>query len=114
RFDGGLFGEAVGVVALSNRGGPMRYVMQSAPGRATFLWLAVELVLLGGMLGLAWFGLWLLYRGGRLEGDALRDGLLDRPHSLTDHVLALGTQAASMAVMVMLLARTDDKKQVLA
>jgi hypothetical protein len=114
RFDAGLFGASVGLVALANRGGPMRYVMQAAPGRGTFLSLAVELVLLGGMLGTAWFGLWLLYRGGRLQGDALRDGLLDRPHSLTDHLLALGTQAGSMAVMVMLLARTDDKKQVLA
>ena len=114
RFDAGLFAAAVGLAALSVRGGPMRYVTQAASGPRVFLAMALEVVLLGAMLGLAWFGLWLLYRRGRLAGDALRDGLRDQPHSMTDRLLALGTQVGATAVLVLLLARTDEKKQVLA
>lgn len=114
RFDAGLFGAAVGLAALSARGGPMRYVTQAAGGPNVFYAMAAELLILAAMLGLAWFGLWLLYRQGRLTGDALRDGLKDQPHSMTDRLLALGTQAGATAVLVLLLARTDEKKQVLA
>jgi hypothetical protein len=114
RFDGGLFAAAVGLAALSVRGGPMRYVLQAAPGRGVFVALAVELLVLGGMLGLAWFGLWLLYRQGRLLGDELRDGLKDRPHSLAERASAFAAQAGATAFLIVLLARTDEKKQVLA
>jgi len=114
RFDAGLFAAAIGLAALSCRGGPMRYVTQAAGGRGVFLALALELVVLGALLGLAWFGLWLLYRVGHLRGDALRDGLRDQPHDIGERVYALLVQAAVMSVLVMLLARTDDKKQVLA
>lgn len=114
RFDAGLFGAAVGLAALSARGGPMRYVTQAAGGSNVFYAMAAELLVLAAMLGLAWFGLWLLYRQGRLTGDALRDGLKDQPHSTTDRLLALGTQAGATAILVLLLARTDEKKQVLA
>jgi hypothetical protein len=114
RFDAGLFAAAVGLAALSNRGGPMRYVLQAAPGRGVFVALAAELLLLGATLGLAWFGLWLLYRRGRLLGDEMRDGLKDRPHSLGDRASALAAQAGATAFLIVLLARTDDKKQVMA
>jgi hypothetical protein len=114
RFDAGLFAAAVGLAALSNRGGPMRYVLQAAPGRGVFVALAAELLLLGAMLGLAWFGLWLLYRRGRLLGDEMRDGLKDRPHSFGDRASAMAAQAGATAFLIVLLARTDDKKQVLA
>jgi hypothetical protein len=49
-----------------------------------------------------------------LAGDALRDGLRDQPHSATDRLLALATQVGATAALVLLLARTDEKKQVLA
>jgi hypothetical protein len=114
RFDAGLFAGAIGLAALSGRGGQMRYVTQAAAGRDVFLTMAVELVVLGALLGLAWFGLWLLYRRGRLLGDALRDGLRDQPHAPGERAFATLVQAAVMAVLVLLLARTDDKKQVLA
>jgi hypothetical protein len=114
RFDAGLFAAAVGLAALSCRGGPMRYVTQAAAGRGLFLALALELVVLGALLGLAWFGLWLLYRAGYHSGDALRDGLRDQSHEVSERVYALLMQVAVMSVIVMLLARTDDKKQVLA
>lgn len=114
RFDAGLFAGAIGLAALSSRGGPMRYVAQAAPGPGVFLGMAVELLVLGGLLGLAWFGLWLLYRRGRLAGDALRDGLADQPHAPGERLFALLVQAGVMAALVLLLVRTDEKKQVLA
>ena len=114
RFDAGLFAGAIGLAALSSRGGPMRYVTQAAAGREVFLAMAVELLVLGALLGLAWFGVWLLDRRGRLVGDALRDGLRDQPHAPGERVFATLVQAAVMAVLVLLLARTDGKKQVLA
>lgn len=114
RFDAGLFAAAVGLAALSCRGGPMRHVTQAAAGRAVFLALAVELFILGALLGLCWFGLWLLYRRGRLAGDAARDGLRDQPHAIGERLVALLTQGGVMAVLVLLIARTDEKKQVLA
>ena len=114
RFDAGLFAAAVGLAAFSTRGGTMRHITQSATGPGVFLSLAMELLLLGVLLGLSWFGLWLLYRQGRLAGDALRDGLRDQPHSAADRLLALATQVTATAALVLLLARTDEKKQVLA
>ena len=92
----------------------MHAVTQAAAGRDVFLAMAVELIVLGALLGLSWFGLWLLYRRGRLTGDALRDGLRDQPHAPGERVFALLVQAGVMAVLVLLLARTDEKKQVLA
>ena len=114
RFDAGLFAGAIGLAALSSRGGPMRYVTQSAAGRGVFLGMAIEILVLGALLGLAWFGLWLLYRRGRLAGDALRDGLVDQPHATGERVFALLVQSAVTAALVLLLAQTDEKKQVLA
>ena len=114
RFDAGLFAAAIGLAALSSRGGPMRYVTQAAAGPGVFLAIALELLVLGALLGLAWFGLWLLYRRGRLAGDAVRDGLADQPHAPGERLFALLVQAAVTGVLVLLLARTDEKKQVLA
>lgn len=114
RFDAGLFAAAIGLAALSCRGGSMRYVTQAAGGRAVFLKLTMELIVLGAFLGLCWFGLWLLYRRGRLAGDAARDGLRDQPHALGERLVAVLTQAGVMAVIMLVIARTDEKKQVLA
>lgn len=114
RFDAGLFAASIGLAALSVRGGALRYVTQGAAGPGVFLAMALETAVLGALLGLAWLGLWLLHRRGRLLGDALRDGLQDQPHPTGDRMLALTTQAGTMAVLVLFLARTDDKKQVLA
>lgn len=114
RMDAGLFGAAVGLAALSWRGGPFRTIAQAATDLALFRGLALELFVLGAWLGVAWYALWLLHRRGRILGDADRDGLADQQHSAGDRLTALGAQVAATAVLVVLLARTDDKKQVLA
>jgi hypothetical protein len=113
RFDAGLFAGAVGLMALSVRGGPMRYVYQVAEGRGVFLALILELAVLYGFLGLAWFGLWAVHRRGGLERDALRDGLEDQEHTHAERAIAAATQVGTMALVMLLLAREDDKKQVL-
>jgi hypothetical protein len=113
RFEAGLFAAAVGLTALSVRGGPMRYVLQEAAAPRIFLALALELVVLYGFLGLAWLGLWRLHRAGRLLGDETHDGLKDREHPANDRLYALGTQIGAMLLLMLFFARTDEKKQVL-
>ena len=114
RLDAGLFSACIGLAALSIRGGPMRYVFQSAAGPSVFIAMLAELVMLYGFLGLAWFVLWLLHRGGRLESDALRDGLEDQEHTLGERATAAAAHVGTMVVLMLFLAQVDDKKQVLA
>ncbi|HZN67918.1 MAG TPA: hypothetical protein VFB66_21715 [Tepidisphaeraceae bacterium] len=113
RFEAGLFAGAVGLTALSVRGGPVRYVLQEAGAPRIFLAMALELVVLYGFLGLAWLGLWRLHRAGRLAGDETHDGLKDREHPLNDRLYALGTQVGAMLLLMLFFTRTDEKKQVL-
>lgn len=113
RVEAGLFAGAVGLTALSVRGGPVRYVLQEAGAPRIFLAMALELVVLYGFLGLAWLGLWRLHRAGRLAGDETHDGLKDREHPLNDRLYALGTQVGAMLLLMLFFTRTDEKKQVL-
>jgi hypothetical protein len=113
RFEAGLFAAAVGLAALSIRGGPMRYVIQEATAPRIYLAMALELIVLFGFLGLAWMGLWFLNRRGRLADDATRDGLKDREYTTNDKLVALGTQVGTVMVLMLFFTRTDEKKQVL-
>jgi hypothetical protein len=114
RPDAGLFAGAIGLMALSIRGRTMTGVVQDAGGsRGVFLTLALELVLLYAILGVAWFGLLQLRKSGRLKADALRDGLVDEPHPASAGWMTLGTSAVIMANLVIFLAQSQDKKQVL-
>jgi hypothetical protein len=118
RLDAGLFAACVGLAALSVRGGPARYVFQAAidssAGRGIFIEMGLELAVLYGFLGLAWFGIWVLHTRGTLESDALRDGLADHEHTLGERMTAAAIQFAAMLALMLLLAQVDDKKQVLA
>jgi hypothetical protein len=114
RLDAGLFAGAVGLGVLRVRGGPMRYVFQSAGGAGVMLSLLLELLVLYGFFALAWYGVWTLHRRGGIEGDALRDGLADQEHTLGERVVAAATQVGTMAVLTLLLAQTDDTKQAMA
>ena len=114
RPDAGLFAAAVGLIALSLRGQTITAVLHYGGGRSVFLLLALELVLLYGFLGAAWWGLFVLRRAGRLHGDAVRDGLADADLPPNAGWAALLTHAVIMAVVVVLVAQAEDKKQVLA
>src|SRR5947209_18306446 len=70
RFDAGLFVATLGLSALSMRGGPMGDVLRTAANRAgppvVFFMLALELLFLYAVIGVAWSGLWLLRQRGWL------------------------------------------------
>ncbi len=114
RFDAGLFAAALGMTVLTLRGGPSRYVVQTFDTPAGYLILAVETILIFAFIGLAWYGLWVLHRRGQLLGDVSRDGIADAQTTLGDKMFAAATQAVVTGIVVTLLARTDEKKQVLA
>src|SRR5205823_5439069 len=52
RYDAGLWCAAIALVALSSRGGPVRYVLMSANGPGVYLKLAAEIILLAGCFAL--------------------------------------------------------------
>jgi hypothetical protein len=87
-----------GFSAWSMRGGPIHDVLLYAPSTAVFFRLAVELMLLGGMVGGVWVLLWNESAGADSVNSARIFG-------------ALLKQAGIMAVLVFLLAQTDQKKQ---
>lgn len=114
RPDAGLFAAAVGLTALSVRGEAIPDVLHAADGESVFLVLAVELVLLYAFLGTAWWMLFALQRKGRLHSDPVRDGLPDAELPANAGWSALMLHVLIMATAVVLIARSEDKKQVLA
>lgn len=117
RFDAGFFCATLGMAAVSCRGGTMGDVLrQAAPtGSASiFIRLAVELVVLYAIIAAAWSLLWGLRKNGNLKGDEFRDGVEDTDEPVWLKVCAMGMQAGVMALLVLLLAQTDSKVQVLA
>ena len=113
-FDAGLFCAAIGLLALSARGGPMRYVLMYSSGPGVFLALCVELLLLFAFLGMGWVALWAMRGRGLVVDDVTRDGLHEEDEKPGHHALATLTQAVTMAIVVLLLAQTDEKAQVIA
>jgi hypothetical protein len=115
RPDAGLLGAALGLVALSVRGQPVYAVLHDADGgRGAYLLMALELVLLYAFLGAAWWMLFALQRRGRLHRDTVRDGLPDVDLPANAGWTALMTHVLIMAGVVILVAQSEDKKQVLA
>ena len=109
-FEAGLFCAAIGMVALSTRGGPMSYVLMYAPADAVFLRLAFETVLLFGCVAVGWYVLLILRDNSLLHGEPLRD---DDPDALPmTGLMALGVQVIAMIFLMALLAQTDRKAQV--
>ena len=106
RSDAGLFCTALGLMALSVRGGPMRYALFDAKG-SVFITMAIELILLFAVFGVAW----MLVLKLRDLGVSKRDD----PH-FTSHreeigqkLIATGIQAVATLAMMSILCRTDQK-----
>lgn len=113
RPDAGLFVAAVGLLALANRGGSITSVLHDTAGvRATYLLLAIELILLYVILGACWFVLFSFRQNGRMPHDAVRDGLADVELPAGAGWSAAITHIALMAVFVCILAQSEAKKQV--
>ncbi len=113
-FDAGLFCAAIGLLGLSVRGGPLRYVLMYSPGPRVFLILCAELMLLFAFVGIAWGVLWALRGRGLVIDDVTRDGLHEEDNKPGHHILATLMQAVTMTVLVLLLAQTDEKAQIIA
>ncbi|HEV2292964.1 MAG TPA: hypothetical protein VGR35_03860 [Tepidisphaeraceae bacterium] len=113
RFEAGLATAAIGLLALSIRGGPIRYTLMYSTGQV-FISLAMELLILYAILGVGWAVLWLLRNSGWLQDDPFRDGVADIDEPVTQKLAALATQAVVMAIIMMILCETDRKPQVIA
>jgi hypothetical protein len=114
RFEAGLATAAIGLLALTMRGGPMRYTLFYGTGPQVFLTLTAELMILYAILGIGWGVVWLLRNNGWLRDDPFRDGVADVNEPMSQKLSALATQAIVMALIMMLLCKTDRKPQVLA
>src|SRR5688572_18565096 len=69
RFEAGLYCAAIGMIALSIRGGPMRYVLMASPGDGIFLKLIVELLVLFAFVGASWAVMMVLSQQGVLRPE---------------------------------------------
>jgi hypothetical protein len=114
RPDAGLFAAAIGLLALSNRGRPVYAILHDTGGnRGAYLLMALELILLYVLLAVCWFVLYSMRTSGRLRHDAHHDGLADVELPSGAGWSATITHIAIMAVVVLLLAQSEDKKQVI-
>jgi len=112
-FFSGPFAATIGLMALSIRGGPMRYVLFDAAAHGAaqrvFLRLLVEQCLLFFAIALLWWFFWSRYQVSLPPPDPLKK----KAHDLSAVVLALAAQTIIFAVVVLLLTPTDAKKQAL-
>ncbi len=109
-FEAGLFCAAIGMLALSIRGGSMRYVLMESTGSGIFLKLAVELAFLFVVMGAGWMTLTRLRDMKMIRGEPHGE---DDPDDLpAQGAMALGVQIVIMIILMLLLAQTDKKAQV--
>ncbi|MGH7177610.1 MAG: hypothetical protein ACREJC_09540 [Tepidisphaeraceae bacterium] len=111
RFEAGLFCAAVGLSALSLRGGPLRYVLFDADKPVVFWRLAIELTLLFTILGLAWV---VLERLADADWLSRGDDLVEEDEPIDQKILGTATQICAMATLMLILCRSDAKNQALA
>jgi hypothetical protein len=112
-FFAGFFAGAMGLMALSVRGGPMRYVLfhaaESGASHGVFLQLAFEQCLLFVPIAVLWMFFWRKYDAAAPAIDAETE----KTPGAGSLPISLLTQFAFMAFCALLLTPTDAKKQVL-
>ena len=111
RTDAGLFCTALGLMAMSIRGGPIRYTLFDAKS-SVFFTLAVELLLLFAVFGVGW----LIVLRMHAMGLARRDDRDFKPNDedFGQKIIATAIQAVATLALVSILCRTDQKAQALA
>jgi hypothetical protein len=110
-FEAGLFCGAIGLFALSARGGPMRYVLMYSPGNGVFARLIFETLTLFAFVGVAWATVGFLRDRGLLHEKYADEP--DAPDALpAQGVMALAAQVVIIILILALLAHTDKKAQV--
>jgi len=114
RYDAGLFSACVGLASLSYRGGPIRYVLFGATSPSIYLGLLTELLVLYAIVGVSSSLQNMFYSAGMLMSDSLRDSIEETEHPIALKIQAAAVQTVVMLALVLLLAQTDKKNQVLA
>ena len=122
RFNAGMLTAGIGLSALSARGGTIRDAIlwelakghlaaaSQAAGAGIFLQLALETALLAAVLGLLWLILLQLHHG-RIIQDREGPAVFDEGGEV---LMSLTLQGMITALMVLLLAATEAKHQVVA
>jgi hypothetical protein len=112
----GVFSATIGLIALSARGGPMRYVLFRAAANGSaqraYLLLMAEQVLLFVPIAIAW---WALHRryDARLPVPQSTGAEDTKDAAAPNTLMAVVTQLLAMGFVVLLFVPTDSKKQVL-
>jgi hypothetical protein len=114
RQDAGLVTAALGLVAMTGRGGTITATLHAATSPNVYSTLAVETALLYAFLVLAWFALAPLRSSQYLTPDHLHDNV--SPPSAEDEPIGnklLATAATTLGTLILLLilAQTPDKAQ---
>ncbi|MBC8105077.1 MAG: hypothetical protein H7Z14_00680 [Anaerolineae bacterium] len=111
RSDAGLFCTALGLMALSIRGGPIRNSLFDAKP-SIFFTLAIELLLLFAIFGVVW----LIVARMRAMGLSKQDDPHFKPNDedFSQKIIATAIQSVATLALMSILCRTDQKAQALA
>jgi hypothetical protein len=112
-FDGGVFCACIGLCALSIRGGPMRYTLFETPIASVWTKLIVELVILATFLAGGTIIQLALLRKRLIYSDDHRHVVTELRRSVDQRCFALLANVIVTAALMMLLAQTDRKAQVI-
>lgn len=112
RPDAGLFVAACAVWALRRNGGMARDVYLAHPVGSTFLWLALELAILGLIFGFLFFLVRKAVAKKHIPDDADLDLIRPKPEPFGQKLLATATTALVMMVLLLLTLRSDERMQV--
>lgn len=112
RYDAGLWCAAIALVALSARGGPVRFVLMSAHSSRVYLQLALEIVVLGLFFELGGVVIRGLANFGMIRPEPEYDGLDPARQPLHRKFLATLTGVVVAGLIILILCQSDRKLQV--
>jgi hypothetical protein len=112
-YDGGLFCAALGLAALAARMGPARFALFNAHTPGVYLLLALETLILGLGVVLAWMLLRRAAQAGKLPLEQAADPNDDPDEPLDQKLLATAAQIILTLLGVIFLVQTDQKMQTL-
>jgi hypothetical protein len=110
-FDAGIFCASIGLIALSARGGAMRFTLFDAAGANIWISLTLELIpltllaVVGSMLQQA------LFSNCLMPSDRGRNEMLEVHDALDQKLLAFATNVVVIAALMMILSASDRKMQ---
>ncbi|HEX3358698.1 MAG TPA: hypothetical protein VHS31_17105 [Tepidisphaeraceae bacterium] len=110
-FDAGLFCASIGLLALSARGGSMRFTLFSATGSGIWISLAIEISVLAVFVVGGWMIQRSLSLGGLMASDRERNQMLEVHDAIDQKLLAFATNVVVIAALMMILSASDRKMQ---